>query len=186
MNNTDTQCGGCSHPITDEAPSGDPSQRKPCPKCGSLARVFSLEVHATVHLSATAEVTAFTYPETLLAACRGLIDDGHYGISVVVAHMACEVSVERSLSAAFAAKGLQYLEDPVLDFLNGYNLGNDRNRKLYAALTNDNIEQQAFWPAFKESATRRNNIVHGGGIVGQAEVGSSYQAARAFIAHLKQ
>lgn len=131
MNNTDTYCGDCGDPITDEAPSGDPAQRKPCPKCG-------------------------------------------------------EVAVERSLSAAFAAKGLQYLEDPVLDFLNGYNLGNDRNRKLYTALTNDNIEQKPFWPAFKESATRRNNIVHGGAVVGQVEAEGSYQAARALVAHLNQ
>ena len=42
--------------------------------------------------------------------------------------MACEVSVERALSAAFASKNLQYLKDPVLDFLNGYSLSNDKNR----------------------------------------------------------
>lgn len=186
MKQDDTHCGVCGCAITDEAPSGDPAQRKPCPKCGSLARAFSLEVHATVHVSASAEITIVTYPQTLLAACKGLIDDGQHGISVVVAHMACEVSVERALSAAFVAKGLQYLEDPVLDFLNGYNLGNDRNRKLYTALTNDHIEQQAFWPAFKESATRRNNIVHSSSLIGQTEAESSYRAASAFISHLRQ
>jgi len=100
--------------------------------------------------------------------------------------MACEVSTERALSAAFASKGLQYLEDPVLDFLNGYNLANDRNRKLYTAFTGDHIDQQAFWPAFKESATRRNNIVHGGSLIGQVEAESSYHTASAFVSHLKQ
>lgn len=41
---TDTFCGKCGTPIYDEAPSGDPKKRKPCPKCGSTARKFSLEV----------------------------------------------------------------------------------------------------------------------------------------------
>lgn len=186
MTKSDTHCGSCGIAIVGEASNGDPTQRKPCPQCGSLARAFSLEVHATVHVSATAELSVVTYPQTLLAACKGLIDDGQYGISVVVAHMACEVSVERALSAAFASKGLQYLEDPVLDFLNGYNLGNDRNRRLYAALTNDHIEQHLFWSALKESATRRNNIVHGSSVVGQTEAESSYRAASAFITHLNQ
>lgn len=182
MAESDTHCGSCGVAIVGE----DSVQRKPCPQCGSLTRAFSLEGHVSVHLTATAELTVVTYPQTLLAACKGLIDDGQYGISVVVAHMACEVSVERALSTAFASKGLQYLEDPVLDFLNGYNLGNDRNRKLYTALTSDSIEQQAFWPAFKESATRRNNIVHGGKVVGQEDAQSSYEAASEFIAHLKR
>ena len=56
--------------------------------------------------------------------------------------MACEVSVERALTAAFAAKRIEYLEDPVREFLNGYNLANGRNRKLYKALTDDHIEKQ--------------------------------------------
>jgi hypothetical protein len=115
---------------------------------------------------------------------KGLIDDGQFEISVVVAHMAREVSTERALSAAFASKGLQYLEEPVLDFLNGYNLANDRNRNLYTALTADHIERQTFWPEFKESATRRNKIVHSSGRVSQADAERSYRAASAFVSHL--
>lgn len=186
MTESDTHCGGCGIAIVGEAPDGDPSKRKPCPQCGSLARAFSLEAHVTVHVSATAELTVVTYPQTLLATSKGLIDGGQFGISVVVAHMGCEVSVERALSAAFASKGLQYLEEPVLDFLNGYNLGNDRNRRLYTALTGDQIEQQAFWADFKASATRRNNIIHNGSVVGKVEAESSHSAACTFVAHLRQ
>lgn len=186
MTQADTRCRKCGHVITDEAPSTRPAQRKPCPKCGSLARAFSAEVNVTVHCTVSAEVTLVTYAQTLLATCKGLIEDGQYSISVIVAHMACEVSTERTLSAAFSSKGLQYLEDPVLDFLNGYNLANDRNRKLYTALTGDHIEQQSFWQAFKESATRRNRIVHGGSVIGPEEAESSYQAASAFVSHIEQ
>lgn len=186
MMKSDTHCGSCGIAIVGEAPNGDPTQRKPCWQCGSLARALSAEVHVTVHVSTTAELTVTTYPQTLLATCKGLIDDRQYSISVVVAHMACEVAVERASSAAFRSKELQYLEDPVPDFLNGYNLGNDRNRKLYTALTNDQIEKQPFWQTFKESAKRRNDIVHGGSVVGQAEAESSYRATSEFIAHLNQ
>ncbi len=184
MTETDTTCGGCGAVIVDEPTDSDPSKRNPCHQCGSLARAFSLQAHVTVHVSATAELTVVTYPQTLLATSKGLLDSGQFGISVVVAHMACEVSVERALSAAFASKGLQYLEDPVLDFLNGFNLGNDRNRKLYTALTGDQIEQQRFWPDFKASATRRNNIVHNGSIAEKVEAESSFNAASLFVAHL--
>lgn len=186
MAKTDTHCGMCGCVIADEATNGDPTLRRPCPQCNSLARAISLEAHATNHSSGSAELTVVTYPQTLLATCRYLIDDGQYGISVVVAHMACEISVERALSTAFALKGLQYLEDPVLDFLNGYNLAFERNRKLYTALTGDRIELQTFWSAFKESATRRNKIIHGGSHIVQAEAESSYRAASELISHLKQ
>ena len=186
MTETDTSCGGCGAVIVGESTDGDPSKRNPCPQCGSLARAFSLQAHVTVQVSATAELTVVTYPQTLLATSKGLLDGGQFGISVVVAHMACEVSVERALSAAFASKGLQYLEDPLLDFLNGFNLGNDRNRKLYTALTGDQIEQQQFWPDFKASTTWRNNVIHSGSIVGKAEAESSFAAASSFVAHLGQ
>jgi hypothetical protein len=186
MTETDTTCGGCGAAIVGESTDGDPSKRNPCPHCGSLARAFSLQTHVTVHFSATAELTVVTYPQTLLATSKGLFDSGQFGISVVVAHMACEVSVERALSAAFASRGLQYLEYPVLEFLNGFNLGNDRTRKLYTALTGDQIEQQRFWPDFKASAIRRNKVIHNGCIVGKAEAESSFTAASLFVAHLGQ
>lgn len=100
--------------------------------------------------------------------------------------MACEVSVERALTAAFAAKRIEYLEDPVREFLNGYNLANGRNRKLYKALTDDHIEKQSFWQAFKESATRRNGLVHGGSNVSREEAESSFLAASAFVSYLSR
>src|SRR6266404_1384109 len=58
-----------------------------------------------------ADPTVITYPQRLLALARKLIDDGEFGVAVVVAHIACEIAVERSLSEAFAAKGQARLED---------------------------------------------------------------------------
>jgi HEPN domain-containing protein len=40
----------------------------------------------------------------LLGEAEDLINRGKYGIAIVVAHIACEVAVQRALSAAFAKR----------------------------------------------------------------------------------
>jgi hypothetical protein len=69
--------------------------------------------------------------------------------------------------------------------LPGYNLANDRVRKLYNAVTGDQIQTQSFWQAFKESATRRNQAVHNGRIATKAEAEASFKAASDLVAYLK-
>jgi hypothetical protein len=132
------------------------------------------------------DATVITYPQKLLALARKLIDDGEFGVAVVVAHIACEVAVERSLSEAFVAKGIPYLEDSITDFLRGYNLANERIRKFYTALTGDEVQKTTFWQKFTESATRRNNIVHSGATATKTEAEESYSAAEKLVAHLKK
>lgn len=179
-------CGQCGEPIGDESPDGDPTQRKPCPKCGSTTRTFGVSSHMTASSNLTVHAEVVTYPQNLLSLARMLIDEERFSIAVIVAHMACEIATERSLSEAFAAKGLQYLETPVEDFLNGYNLANKRIRKLYTALTGDEVQSAPFWQKFKESAQRRNNIIHGGTIVGRPEAEESCNAATDLVSHLKR
>jgi hypothetical protein len=138
-----------------------------------------------VHATATAELTVTPYPD-VLGTARGLLDRDQFGIAVVVAHMACEVATERRLTEAFAAKGVPDLEEPVLGFLSGYSLANDRNRKLYSALTSDEIAAQSFWAAFKDSASLRNAIIHRGATATRAEAEKSLAAAAAFTRHVQQ
>jgi hypothetical protein len=148
--------------------------------------VLSVYVEDRVRVSETVQAEVITYPQALLTFAGKLIDDGQFSIAVVLSHMACEVATERAFSDAFAKKGIQYLEEPVLDFLNGYNLARDGVRKLYTALTGDEIQQQPFWQKFKESARRRNRIIHQGQVVGKAEAEDSFKAASDLIAHLKK
>jgi hypothetical protein len=177
-------CGQCGEPIIGEPPDCDPTQRQRCPKCGSTSRAFPEHVQDTVSLSATAQADVATYPERLLTVARSLIDQGEFSIAVVVAHMACEIATERSLSQSFVEKRIQYLEDTVMDLLNGSNLANNRIRKLYTALTGDDVQNATFWPKLKESAERRNKIIHKGAIVEKAEAEESYKAASDLVAHL--
>jgi len=69
--------------------------------------------------------------------------------------------------------------------LPSYNLANDRVRNLYNAVTRKAIQQQSFWPAFRESATRRNQAVHEGRILTKAEAEASLKAATDLVAFLR-
>lgn len=182
----DNKCGRCGFLITDEFASKDSTERKPCPKCGSKSREILLAATVTAGASVSAELTVVTYPQWLLSEAQSLIDENRFEIAVVVCHLACEIATERALSTAFESKGLQYLEGAVEELLNGYNLSNDRIRKLYTALTGDAIEVQTFWPHFKESAKRRNEIMHKGRRVKKSEAESSHTAASALVSHLKR
>lgn len=187
MDNDSTTCAQCGQPIIDESPTGDPEKRKPCPNCGSLARPFSVHVQETITLSeSVVQAEVITYPQTLLSTARSLIDDGQFGIAVVVAHMACEIAIERSMSEAFSRKNIEYLEEPILGFLNGYSLAKERDRILYNAITGDAIQQQNFWQKYTESATRRNKIIHAGKIVGKAEAEESFKVTSDLISYLKK
>src|ERR1019366_3027302 len=155
--------------IAGEAPSGDPAQRKPCPGCCSMGRRFGVQVSDGVRIGLSATAIVIPYPEALLTKAQELIVNGDFSIAVVVAHMACEISVERAISRAFVEKGIGCLEESVEELLPGYNLANERVRNLYNALTGAQIQNQSFWKSFKESATRRNKAVHEGMIVVKAD-----------------
>lgn len=179
-------CAKCGELITGESPSLDPGKRQPCPKCGSTSRSFIMHLEATIKVSDEVHDVLITYPQTLLSIAQSLIVNSQFSIAVVVSHMACEIATERSLSESFIRRGVQYLEDPITEFLNSYSLSNDRIRKLYTALTGDHIEKQRFWQKFKESAKRRNQIVHQGLTVGKTEAEESFKAASDFVAHLNK
>lgn len=119
-----------------------------------------------------------------MRVAKDLIGNGEFSIAVVVLHMAAEIAVERRLSEAFKRRGIPDLEDPMADFLSGYSLGNDRLRNLFVAVTGDEIHKQAFWQGFKQSAMRRNKIMHESLTVGQQEANDSLKAVGEFLRHL--
>ena len=180
-------CNNCGASITDDSPSGDPSQRKPCPQCGSLARRFDVGLSERTTAADSVVGVVITYPQSFLSLARSFIDQGQFQMATIVCHMACEIAAERALSAGFAARGIPDLEEPILKPFNGYNMGgNDKLRKLYTALTNDEIQKTPFWADYKASADRRNAIIHRGASVDKPESEKSFAAATSFVAHLKQ
>jgi hypothetical protein len=139
--------------------------------------------------SAVGYVEGATYPQILLSIAKALLgknDDKLCGLATIMAHLACEVAIERSFSDSFARKGIQFLEGPVADVMNGYNLANDKVLNLYTTLTSDEIQERPFWSNFVRSAKRRDTIIRKGLIVGRTDAEETIKAASDFLAHLTE
>ena len=178
-------CTFCGQPITGEPPE----QSNPCEYCSSLSGGYPHLVNLTEAIagSAVGYVEGATYPQILLSIARFLLarnDDKLCGLATIVAHLACEVAIERSLSDSFARKGIRSFEDAVANILSGYNLANDMVRNLYTSVTGDELREQPFWGNFVRSANRRDNIIRKGLIVGRTDAEESIKAASDFLAHL--
>jgi hypothetical protein len=97
----------------------------------------------------------------LLETAKRLISESENEIAVVTAQMACEIYTESVLSAMFAKRGVQYLENSIDDLLPSYNLANDRVRNVTLALSNDKIQETPFWSGFKEGCMRMEQSIAG-------------------------
>jgi len=179
-----SQCAECGHVFDEPAADVASTSRQPCPKCGSTARKFAASFITTVTSSVSMNMEVQRSPQLLLSTAESLVESQHFGVAVVVSHIACEVAVERCLLAAFAARGDDPLRDPVLEMLNGYGLSNSRNRSVYVALTGDKIADQLFWPRYQESVKRRNKFVHRGIDPSKREAIASVTAAKELIEHV--
>lgn len=175
-------CRDCGVLLSAEG-SQAPAEGEPCPQCGSTVRNETLMVSVGEHVRVgeSAQAAVLEYARVLLQEVEELIKQRKFSLGIIVAHMACEVAVERSLTTAFARRKIDDLAEPIAGFLNGYNLANERLRNLYTALTGDAIEDEPFWPGFKDSAKLRNLIVHKGRIATESDARESLQAATAFV-----
>lgn len=54
---TNVECGNCGLAINTESPDLDPSRRRPCPRCGSLARRFIQHLSGTIAPTGSLSVT---------------------------------------------------------------------------------------------------------------------------------
>jgi hypothetical protein len=172
-------CGECGLLLADDGIMPPPKDL-PCSQCGSLSRRTDVEVGGGL------QPTIIDYPSLLLKEADDLIEQGRHGVAVVVAHVACEIAVQRSLSAAFAKKHIGELEGSISKSFSGYNLDNDRLREFYMALTGDAIEFEPFWSDFRQSAHRRNRIVHEGIAATLPTAQESLQSATAFVEHMSR
>ncbi len=124
------------------------------------------------------------YHEDLLGTARQLVSEGRNELAVVVAQMASEVLAAPVLDALMRKKGLAYLEDWIDDRTPSSNLGNETVRKLYVALSDDKIQDQAFWGPYRAHVERRNDIVHRGLRVSKAEAEQSCEVVAQMLTHL--
>jgi hypothetical protein len=179
------ECHHCSKSIPEDAAK---DKEAVCPSCGKVlshhaAIISPVEVTTTVaHVAAS----AIMLYDSFLDIARQMLTDKQYEMAVVSSHVACEIAAERAISCGFATRSCTDLEKPVTNLLNGYNLANHRVRKLYKALTTDDVGAQTFWKVFKISAERRNAIIHQGKRVSETDASASLEACKALVSHLKR
>jgi hypothetical protein len=65
-----------------------------------------------------------------------------------------------------------------------YNLANERVRRLYVALSSDQIQNAGFWQRFKVHVERRNEAAHQGNGLSAQVAEESCQVAEELIRHL--
>lgn len=131
-------------------------------------------------------LAAGDYPSQLLEAAEEMISSGRHEVAIVTAQMACEISVERVLGTYFRARGLLDLETPIENLLPSFNLGNDKVRRLYSALTNDAIHKEFFWSEYKTMVSIRNKTIHAGLRVQKNQAQMVLRIAKSVVKHLRR
>ena len=107
-------------------------------------------------------------------------------IAVILSQMACEIVCELAFTAVVAKKKVSGLQTTVDELLPSYNLGAERVRKAYVALSGDKITTQPYWADFKAHVKRRNQIVHKGARATPVDAEESIAVAKSLVSHLER
>lgn len=123
----------------------------------------------------------------LLKSAEELLDVGFPAAAVVVAVTACETIVARAITLGFQRKKVPELEATFDQFINNYNLANDRVRMLYTALTSDSAihDDQPLWEKFKKAVSCRNDVVHKGIHVEQEDAKQHIEVVERVVRHVE-
>jgi hypothetical protein len=173
-------CGECGAAIRHDESQG----RQPCPSCGSLVRHLAIVGNGGIQFSGSARTVAVTYAEALLDSAQRWLEEGEPSVAIIVLHTAVEVATSRAISITLRARGLGEIDDAIRHLVQSYDITNRRVRKLYEALTGDNVASEPFWAALVQSANRRNAAVHKGERFTQENAEEGLAAARALVSHL--
>jgi hypothetical protein len=127
-----------------------------------------------------------TLARRLLEDARRLIEQGHPGPAVVVAHTACEVRAEQAMARFFEKRGLASLQEAMRpEYGPDGNLAKKQARRFYSALTGDLIEAKVrHWSRFEESRKLRNKVVHRGEIATGEDARRACAAVEEVLNHL--
>jgi hypothetical protein len=180
-------CGECGTVLYNESSSLAPSDRKPCPKCGSTKRAFSVQASSGIIFSSSvaAQPDVITYPQSLLKTARDLINLKQYNPAILMAHQACEIASESTIARVLAGAKHRPTKDAERSLAGGYHFANDQTRKLYTSLTGDDIQEQPFWPQFKEFVALRNEIVHTHKTASRSDAEAALDVATCMVNHFQ-
>lgn len=87
--------------------------------------------------------------EKLLGEARGVLNDGHNEMAVILSQAAAELCTEATISTLLRRRDIEALADPLLDLFTVTDICNDKLRAIYGPLANDQIEKTGFWANLK-------------------------------------
>jgi RNA polymerase subunit RPABC4/transcription elongation factor Spt4 len=180
-------CRNCGSVVDEKAKMPD-GTNAPCPNCGETARIHNVAGSIVVRASASATATVVYYQEKLLDLAASLINTNdrlQFGICVVIAHIACEVAVQRYLYQKLKANKLEYLSESLEGLFNGFSLIASAERKAFKTITGLDLSKELFWKDYHSSVERRNKIIHTGQIETKENAQITIDVAKMLIARLK-
>jgi hypothetical protein len=119
----------------------------------------------------------------LIPTARKLVRDEHPASAVVAAHAATEVVSEFIMGVLLSERGVPELERP-LSKLARFHLTNDNVRRVYEALSGDDLGSTELWNRFMEHKKRRDGAAHAGVSVSLEEASQSVEVCDELIRHL--
>jgi hypothetical protein len=106
-------------------------------------------------------------------------------LAVILAHAACDVQTEQTLSDLCAARGIDYLTEALIGSRGAQtSLHIDHVRKIFIALSGDNPTEQSWWPRWRSSIERRNKVAHSAALPIRDDAVATYNCCEQYIVHL--
>jgi hypothetical protein len=121
---------------------------------------------------------------TLLAQARQELAHGRHQFAVVLTQVACELRTEDAIIEMMRKRKIEYLSDAVMNIFKTTSLGDERLRKIFAALAAADPAQESWWSAWITGRQLRHDVAHHGDQVTPEQAQSCINAAADFIAYV--
>ena len=122
--------------------------------------------------------------DELLDEARSCLQSGQLGYATVLAQAACEQAIASAIRRLVAHKyrPLQTVLEGMID--RKHTLRDLTGRRLWQALTGEQIHRASFWERYGEHIARRNSIVHEGSSVSSHQAEASLAVALEVCEHV--
>ncbi len=142
--------------------------------------------HRPQRMSAALLVEAIKpFHRKLLKEAKKSLQSNQDKMAVVLSQAASEMCTEWALAAFLNLRNYQDLAAPILELFQTSDICNDKLRRIYIALSKDNVQKAPFWRKLKNHQSRRNRIVHKGSKCSHNEAQESVDIVGQFIQHIE-
>ena len=139
------------------------------------------------HGMSAALLTELTKPfhRKLLDESKHSLTTGLNELTVVLSQAASEMCTEWALTALFALRKDSDLTEAILELFLVKDICSQKVHSVFAALSGESPNQQAFWAKLKDHKDRRNAVVHRGAKSSSSEATESVAVVDQYIAYVE-